>query len=126
MDRTNPYEALGKVFHEPHRLAIVSVLCSGSLGMSFQDLKSFCNLTDGNLSRHLRTLDEAKIVVLKKEFVDNRPRTTVFISETGRSQFLQYLAALENVFSKAVASLSEEEMSQLGSAQLDYLPNILA
>ena len=50
------FASLERVFHEPARLAIMSVLCAADAPLSFGELKESCRLTDGNLSRHLRVL----------------------------------------------------------------------
>jgi len=102
-DSTNPYDALERLFHEPKRLAIVSALCAvGSEGMTFAELKDECELTDGNLSRHLKTLDEAGVVTVRKSFVGAKPRTTVFVSSAGRDRFIEYLDSLERVLNQAI------------------------
>ncbi len=111
----NPYQALKRVFHEPNRLAIVSALCPAGNGLTFGELKDECDLTDGNLSRHLRMLEESNIIFIRKEFIDSRPRTTVFLSDIGRDRFVDYLVALEEVLKLAGDALelpaSESELS---------------
>ncbi len=114
MKKSNPYDALERIFHEPHRLAIMSALCGAVEGRSFNELKSECDLTDGNLSRHLKTLEESGAIKVKKAFVGSRPRTTVHASEDGRESFLKYLKALEAVLQLAADSMgpvSEKEAS---------------
>jgi predicted ArsR family transcriptional regulator len=103
--RDNPYAALDKIFHEPNRLAIVSALCNSQDGMTFHQLKQECELTDGNLSRHLQSLQSARMIRIKKTFVKNRPQTTIYLTDRGRSEFVQYLQALEEVLVKASESV---------------------
>ena len=105
---SNPYDALERIFHEPHRLAIMSALCGAMDGQAFNDLKSECELTDGNLSRHLKTLENAGAVRIKKSFVGSKPRTTVFASEEGREGFLEYLKALEGVLTRAAEAVATD------------------
>ncbi len=105
----NPYTALKTIFHEPNRLAIMSALSCAVDGLTFNDLKQTCNLTDGNLSRHLKALEEACAIHIEKTFVGVKPRTTVFLSDEGRERFLEYLRALEEVLHKASASLEATE-----------------
>lgn len=110
-----PYAALKRVFHEPNRLAIVSALCNTPDGLTFNDLKQECDLTDGNLSRHLKMLEENDVVRIKKEFVDSKPRTTVFMSDDGRERFVAYLEALEEVLKLAGNALeARDEQPGLG------------
>ena len=108
MTATNPYEALEKVFHEPNRLAIMSALCASTGGMPFVELKSVCGLTDGNLSRHLKVLDEAGAVKVKKEFVKSKPRTTVNVTAKGLNRFNEYLGALSVVLDQAKKALPKQ------------------
>ena len=101
MSPENVYEALQKIFHEPNRLAIMSALCAASDGLTFNQLKEQCNLTDGNLNRHLKVLEEAAAIRIQKEFVEAKPRTTIFISEKGLDRFNEYLNALAEVLKQA-------------------------
>jgi DNA-binding MarR family transcriptional regulator len=105
----NPYAALKTLFHEPNRLAMMSALSQAIDGLTFNDLKRECGLTDGNLSRHLKTLEEAEAIRIEKTFVDAKPRTTVFLSDAGRKSFIEYLQALEEVLQKAAQSVAAVE-----------------
>jgi len=107
--RDNPYAALKHIFHEPNRLAIMSALCGAVEGLTFNELKEECGLTDGNLSRHLKALEEAGAVRIEKSFVRAKPRTTVFLTDQGRESFLEYLQALEEVLKKAAESMALTE-----------------
>ena len=104
----NPYAALERLFHEPNRLAIMSALCGAEGGMAFGELKDVCDLTDGNLSRHLKALQTERAVRIKKHFVGVRPRTTVFVTASGRDGFMAYLKALEKVLKKAAKSIASD------------------
>lgn len=101
-EKMNPYAALERAFHEPNRMAIVSSLSGAENGKTFVELKDECQLTDGNLSRHLKTLSNAGIIDIKKTFVKSKPQTKAYLSKKGRDEFLQYLKALETVLKKAV------------------------
>lgn len=52
-------------------------------------------LTGGNLTVHLRRLEEADYLVISKEFVGVKPRTWVQATPAGRRAFAEYLANLE-------------------------------
>ncbi len=101
----SPYTALKTIFHEPNRLAIMAALSCAADGLTFNELKQECALTDGNLSRHLKAMEEAQVIRIEKTFVGVKPRTTVFLSDDGRERFLAYLKALEEVLQKVTASL---------------------
>ena len=89
----NPFTALSRVMHEPNRLAIISALAAAVDGLSFSDLKAECNLTDGNLNRHLKALEEEKIIAQQKDAPEGkRPRTTITLTPAGRKRFVKYLA----------------------------------
>ncbi|MEL6824299.1 MAG: transcriptional regulator, partial [Calditrichota bacterium] len=64
------------------------------------------DLTDGNLSRHLKALEEADVVQIDKAFVGSKPRTTIMLTDKGRERFIEYLQALEEVLLKAADAVS--------------------
>lgn len=101
-------EALERVFHEPNRLAILSALCASDEPLSFTQLKEVCNLTDGNLNRHLYALEEEGIVKIKKAFVDRKPRTTAALTSQGLQRFQDYLGALSDALKEAKKSAAGE------------------
>lgn len=96
---------LEKKFHEPARLALVTVLCESPAGLGFQDLKEQCSMTDGNLSRHLKVLEEGGVVQQHKSGRGRGARTLVVLTAQGRNDFLEYLQALERVLHGAMGAL---------------------
>lgn len=76
--------ALDRVVHEPARLAIL-LITSRSGGADFTFLLHRTGVTRGSLSKHLRKLEESALVVVHKEFVDRRPKTTYYLTERGRT-----------------------------------------
>jgi DNA-binding transcriptional ArsR family regulator len=106
-DGATDFDALERLFHEPNRLAIMSALCAADGGLTFNELKDACVLTDGNLNRHLKALEEAGAVRVEKTFVGVKPRTTVFLSDRGLTRFREYLDALEAVLDRARRTLPE-------------------
>jgi DNA-binding transcriptional ArsR family regulator len=109
----SPYQHLERIFHEPNRLAIMSALGGSAEGLTFRDLKEQCNLTDGNLSRHLKALEEAHAVEIRKTFVGARPRTTVYLTSHGRSGFVEYLQNLESVLRHAAEAMAVDEQQTM-------------
>jgi DNA-binding MarR family transcriptional regulator len=67
-----------------------------------------CALTDGNLSRHLRVLDRAKMVEIVKGQERNRPQTVCRITAAGRKSYLEYLTTLEQVIKDAASGTRPE------------------
>ena len=105
-------DAIERVFHEPSRMAILSVLCASREGMPFTELRDRCGLTDGNLNRHLKTLEEAGIVRSKKAFVNDKPRTTVILTSSGAKRFQAYLDALAVVLKRAKSAMRRESAGE--------------
>ena len=100
------YEGLERIFHEKARLGIMTSLVTNPRGAVFADLKELCNLTDGNLSRHLQVLHEAGFVEIWKGFHKNRPQTLCRITDEGRRRFLEYINVLETVVQDALHAAS--------------------
>lgn len=96
------YEGLDRVLHEKARLGILTSLAARADGLLFTDLKALCNLTDGNLSRHLTVLQEAGIVEIKKGFRGRRPQTLCRLTDSGRRRYLGYIEVLESVLADAL------------------------
>ncbi len=96
------YEGLERIFHEKARLGIMTSLVTNPRGLVFADLKELCNLTDGNLSRHLQVLSEAGFVEIWKGFHKNRPQTLCRLTDDGRRRFLEYINVLETVVRDAL------------------------
>lgn len=94
-----PFPNLDRVIHEKARLAIVSAL-SATPSLTFTDLRNLLGMTDGNLTSHLRILQEAGVVSLTKSSGDNRPQTTCTLTDSGRSAFTEYLGHLERIVSQ--------------------------
>jgi DNA-binding transcriptional ArsR family regulator len=97
------YEGLDRLMHEKARLGIMTSLATRPEGLLFNDLKQLCSLTDGNLSRHLQTLQEAGLVEVWKGFHRRRPQTLCRLSREGRERFVEYVDELERVVRDAAA-----------------------
>ena len=113
--KKNIHDELKKIFHEPKRMAIMSALCVAEHGMAFTELKKECELTDGNLNRHLKVLIEADAVEMKKEFIGVKPRTTVFITANGIESFTAYLNALQQVLEQALQAMPKKSEKDVPS-----------
>jgi DNA-binding MarR family transcriptional regulator len=87
------------VIHERARLSIVAALAV-SAELSFGELKSMLGLTDGNLSAHSRTLEEAGYIVVDKTFRGRRPYTSMRLTAKGRKAFDRYLGTLRQIIGR--------------------------
>ena len=84
---------LDDVIHGRMRLGIMAYLV-GAGSADFSTLKTRLQATDGNLSVHLRKLEEAGYVAVAKSFRDRKPLTEVSLTQAGRSAFVKYLDLL--------------------------------
>ena len=91
-----PFLQLDRVIHEKGRLAIMSALAA-SPELAFTELRDLLNMTDGNLTSHVRTLQQAGYVAVAKSFQDNRPLTTCSLTANGRKVFADYISLLEQI-----------------------------
>jgi predicted ArsR family transcriptional regulator len=108
------YPGLERIFHERGRLAICTCLIAHADGLSFTELQAACDLTDGNLSRHVQALAQVGIVTTEKRRGANRPLTVYRITKRGRQRFLAYVDELESV----VRDVHERSQAPLPSGKL--------
>lgn len=101
------YEGLDRVIHERARLSVLTSLITNPKGLAFGDLKQLCALTDGNLNRHLRVLEEGRLVETVKKTDRNRPLTVCRITAFGRARYMEYLFTLEQVVRDAARVTQE-------------------
>ncbi len=99
------------MIHERARLSVLTSLLTNPKGLTFSDLKQLCALTDGNLSRHLSVLENAKMVEIAKGHDRNRPQTVCRITANGRKRYLEYLSTLEQVVRDAAKGTRQEHAS---------------
>lgn len=96
----HPIPDFERLIHEKMRLAILSAL-STSPTLSFVELKAILATTEGNLSLHIRRLEEAHYVTCHKSFAGRRPRTEFSLTATGRRAFDRYLSQMEELIKAA-------------------------
>jgi DNA-binding MarR family transcriptional regulator len=99
-DDLRPATTLDETFHARARLGIMTVLVTAG-DTDFRNLKHELGLTDGNLGAHLRVLEEAGYVNVKKTFADRKPRTIARATPSGRLAFEAYLEHLEDLIAAA-------------------------
>jgi len=66
------------------------------------------------LNRHLRVLEEARMVDIAKGHDRNRPQTICRITASGRKRYLEYLSTLEQVVRDAATGTTEEPARGIG------------
>jgi DNA-binding MarR family transcriptional regulator len=91
-----PYLQLDRVIHEKGRLAIMSMLAAAP-ELSFTELRDALGMTDGNLTTHIRSLQETGYVSVAKSYQNRRPLTTCSLTAAGRKAFREYVNLLEQI-----------------------------
>lgn len=91
---------LDEVIHGRVRLGIMAVL-SGVDSADFNTLKARLQTTDGNLSVHLRKLEDAGFVAVTKRFEARKPLTEASMTPAGRKAFVAYLDAMQGLVGKS-------------------------
>lgn len=84
---------ISDVVHERMRLGIMAYLADAEVA-SFSELKARLNTTQGNLSVHLRKLQDVGYVAINKSFVARKPLTRVRLTAAGRKAFVAYLDSI--------------------------------
>ena len=91
-----PFLQLDRVIHEKGRLAIMSMLAA-TPELSFTEMRDALDMTDGNLTTHIRTLQESGYISITKSFQNNRPLTTCSLTASGKKAFTNYINLLEQI-----------------------------
>lgn len=84
------------------RLSVMAYLAAAQEPVTFKQLIDELELTKGNLSSHMRKLEDAELVVVEKQFVGRRPQTTYQCTAAGKQEMNDYLAAVEAVLKQAL------------------------
>ena len=94
---TGEATVLNETIHQSTRLRIMTMLVSmpETDRLAYGFIQKTLDLTGGNLTTHLRKLEDADYLVITKEFHDSKPRTWVQATPTGRRAFAEYLSNLE-------------------------------
>ena len=82
------------ILHQPIRSKLIATLLNNE-ELPFKALKEQLELTDGNLSSHLKKLEEVQYIIIEKYFEGKRPKTIVKISPIGRDAFKKYIKQLK-------------------------------
>ena len=95
-ERLEPDFALDSIIHERVRLAVLTYLASSPLpSVSFTELRGRLDLTAGNLSVQLRTLEQAGYVEIAKRIIGRKPITTVSLTARGQTAVQDYVDKMD-------------------------------
>ncbi len=84
------------IIHERVRLAIVSALTVAPQ-LSFNELKATLGLSDGNLSAHSKSLEQAGYIKIEKTLKGRRSYTTMRLTHKGYDAFGRYVKTLRRI-----------------------------
>ena len=87
---------LDDVIHGRMRLGIMAYLANAEVA-DFNELKAALEATQGNLSIHLRKLEEAGYIEIEKSFLGRKPLTRARLTGAGRTAFAHYLDAISRL-----------------------------
>lgn len=92
MGEQSPFDhaAIDDVIHGRIRLGVVAYLSAVESAL-FSELRDKVGATDGNLSAHLRKLEEAGYVGVEKSFVSRKPQTRLSLTPAGRKAWAAWL-----------------------------------
>jgi len=103
MDNPFNHTDIDDVVHGRLRLGIMAYLSSVSPAI-FGELRDKVQATDGNLSTHLRKLEEAGYVRQEKSFVGKRPQTRIFLTDAGRKAWLAWIQRMQGLIDAGASS----------------------
>lgn len=89
-------QKLNKDFENRTRLGIMSALVVNDW-VTFNDLKSLLNVSDGNLASHIKGLEGKDYIEVKKEFIGKKPSTSYRVTQLGRLEFMNHINLLEKL-----------------------------
>ncbi len=95
-DNDYNYKSLDDLIHSRIRLSILSILVREE-AVDFNTLKQLVKATDGNISIHLKKLEEAEYIEAEKKFVDRKPKTVYRLSVKGKEAFTNYVKRIEEM-----------------------------
>lgn len=96
----NPIQNLNKAFDNRIRLGIMSALMVND-EINFNDLKELLQITDGNLASHIKGLEDAGYIKVKKGFIGKKTNTTYAATKAGEKAFKQHIDALEQMINNS-------------------------
>ena len=96
---SSPIAGLDNIVHQRVRLGILTVLTEADRA-DFAYLRETLELTDGNLSSNIQTLEQAGLVAVEKTFEGRRPRTWVRATAAGRKALADEIAVLEGIVAR--------------------------
>lgn len=101
----HPVTELDDVVHQRTRLGILTILQEAGAS-DFGALRDQLAVTDGNLSQHIRVLEEGGHITVEKTFVGRRPRTTLRVTKQGSRALVKEMDVLKQLVAGGTVSAS--------------------
>ena len=98
--------ALDPVIHAPLRLQICAMLGQAAT-IDFATVREMLDVSESVLSKHVKTLEEAGYVAVRKATSDGRQRTWLAMTSAGRKAFAAHAQALRTLVGDAGAAAAE-------------------
>ena len=84
------------VVHPPPRLQVCGLLAAAD-SMDFATVRDAIGVSDSVLSKHVKQLEEAGYVAVRKATVASRQRTSLALTREGRAAFDAHVAELRRI-----------------------------
>ncbi len=111
-----PVVELDDVVHQRTRLGVLATLVEVRRA-DFTALRDGLGLTDGNLSRHLRVLEDAGLVIVEKGYDKRRPRTWIAVTPKGAKAFAREVAILRTLVESVDNPVARKNVTNKGKAR---------
>ena len=72
-------------------------MLAASPELTFTELRDALEMTDGNLTTHIKALQQEGYLSVTKSYQKNRPLTTCSLTVAGRKAFAEYINLLEQI-----------------------------
>src|SRR5262245_36143012 len=122
MSETTQLPSLNRLIHEPARLAILTVLASCAAA-DFLFLQRITGLSKGNLSVQLSNLEQGGLVIITKEIVDKKTRTTARLSQQGATEVEQYWRTMDEIRARMAGTEKQRQASHEPNPQSPLDPS---
>lgn len=92
------FKKIDRIIHSPNRLEIMYYLNSTEY-VDYQFLLTQTNLTWGNLSSHISTLEQSGYLNVQKKYIGKKPYTVIKLTKEGRKAFDNYKEHMRKLLS---------------------------
>lgn len=92
---------MDSTIHNPARLMII-LLLNQNEALDYLDLMNRTGLTSGNITTHLTKLSQGGYIKIRKSFINNKPNTSVQLTDKGRKAYRMWGEAISQVLPGSV------------------------